>query len=274
MNNSTGGFTLFLIISNLILVIGLVTSWIKAIKNSKEDPRLSKGLQLLQSKISVLEDLSDRTQSQTQKLNMQLDNKLKEVKDLCDLIDKKSESLEKQITQAISERVAAHVPAPTPTVFTPTPSPITNPILNTVPQTFVQSKVDMPSVEGSAGQGYSDKEKYNLAAEMIRNGYSALEVVRELNLTVGEVHFISKIQNDNMAVAKKSNDYSAANFQSQIQKHLSNHTRNMNENIRTNTQAQPSPAFALNTTNKVAAPEINSPTDLKKEIKPYIFKKV
>ncbi|MEN0058082.1 MAG: DUF2802 domain-containing protein, partial [Bdellovibrio sp.] len=52
------------VLVNLILFAGVIGVWIRLSRPAKDDPRLSKGLQLLQSKIAVLEDLSDRTETQ------------------------------------------------------------------------------------------------------------------------------------------------------------------------------------------------------------------
>ena len=45
----------------------------------KDDPRLSRGLQLLQSKIAVLEDLSDRVETQVKQLSAILEEKTRDV---------------------------------------------------------------------------------------------------------------------------------------------------------------------------------------------------
>ncbi len=60
---------------NLFLGLGLAVLWLRFRRPPKEDPRLSRGLQLLQSKISVLEDLSDRTDLQVKQLTNLLDQK-------------------------------------------------------------------------------------------------------------------------------------------------------------------------------------------------------
>jgi biopolymer transport protein ExbB/TolQ len=67
------------IIVNLILIVGIVTVWMRLSRPQKDDPRLSRGLQLLQSKISVLEDLSDRTDRQVDQLTKLLDNKTRQI---------------------------------------------------------------------------------------------------------------------------------------------------------------------------------------------------
>lgn len=71
------------IVVNLFLGLGVVVMWLRLKRPPKDDPRLSRGLQLLQSKISVLEDLSDRTDRQ--------------VKQLTELLDQKSRSLQNKI---------------------------------------------------------------------------------------------------------------------------------------------------------------------------------
>src|ERR1700685_3942866 len=55
--------------------------WIKSRRPPQDDPRLSRGLQLLQSKITVLEDLSDRTDAQVKQLTMILDQKTRYIQD-------------------------------------------------------------------------------------------------------------------------------------------------------------------------------------------------
>lgn len=60
---------------NLVLFAAVAFLWLKLHRPAKDDPRLSKGLQLLQSKISVLEDLSDRTELQVTQLTALIEEK-------------------------------------------------------------------------------------------------------------------------------------------------------------------------------------------------------
>lgn len=73
-------WTLLQIIVNLILFVGIASIWLRLRRPPKDDPRLSRGLQLLQSKISVLEDLSDRTDRQVNQLTKLLDSKAHQLK--------------------------------------------------------------------------------------------------------------------------------------------------------------------------------------------------
>ncbi len=68
-------WTLLQIVFNLITVASIAALWMRLRRPPQDDPRLSRGLQLLQTKITVLEDLSDRTDSQVKQLTQLLDQK-------------------------------------------------------------------------------------------------------------------------------------------------------------------------------------------------------
>jgi hypothetical protein len=53
----------------------MLALWLRLRRPPQDDPRLSRGLQLLQTKITVLEDLSDRTDNQVKQLTSLLDQK-------------------------------------------------------------------------------------------------------------------------------------------------------------------------------------------------------
>ncbi len=74
------------LVLNLSLIGSSLILWQRSKRSPKEDARLSKGLQLLTSKIAILEDLSDRTE--------------KQVTQLTDLIDQKSRSLQTKLFEA------------------------------------------------------------------------------------------------------------------------------------------------------------------------------
>lgn len=64
-----------------ILFLSIGALWFKLQRPPQDDPRLSRGLQLLQSKITVLEDLSDRTDAQVKQLSQLLDQKSRHIQD-------------------------------------------------------------------------------------------------------------------------------------------------------------------------------------------------
>lgn len=61
------------------MLVGFVSLWMRLRRPPQDDPRLSRGLQLLQTKITVLEDLSDRTDAQVKQLSGLLDQKTRVV---------------------------------------------------------------------------------------------------------------------------------------------------------------------------------------------------
>lgn len=67
------------VVIDIFLFVGLFVCIVRSPRTSKDDPRLSRGLQLLQSKISVLEDLSDKTDVQFQKMMSVIEQKVLEV---------------------------------------------------------------------------------------------------------------------------------------------------------------------------------------------------
>jgi hypothetical protein len=74
-------WTLAQLVIDLFLITGCIVMWVRLQKPPQDDPRLSRGLQLLQSKITILEDLSDRTEHQVKQLTQILDQKTRHIQD-------------------------------------------------------------------------------------------------------------------------------------------------------------------------------------------------
>ncbi len=72
-------FLMVLTCLNMILVLGLSFTVFLKVKEKKEDQRITKGLQLLQHKIAILQDLSDKADEQAQRLVYMLDTKSNEL---------------------------------------------------------------------------------------------------------------------------------------------------------------------------------------------------
>jgi hypothetical protein len=68
-------WTLLQIVFDLAVFANVAALWMRMRRPPQDDPRLSRGLQLLQTKITVLEDLSDRTDAQVKQLSALLDQK-------------------------------------------------------------------------------------------------------------------------------------------------------------------------------------------------------
>lgn len=67
----------------------------------KDDPRLSRGLQLLQSKIAVLEDLSDQVEKQFSQLSELLEIKAKNVQSRIQEADQKLEEIRNSMSRSL-----------------------------------------------------------------------------------------------------------------------------------------------------------------------------
>jgi hypothetical protein len=70
-------WTLLQIAFDLVCVVGFIAAWSRLRRPPQDDPRLSRGLQLLQTKITILEDLSNRTDNQAKQLTMLFDQKMR-----------------------------------------------------------------------------------------------------------------------------------------------------------------------------------------------------
>lgn len=72
-------WTLIQVVCNLLFFAGFAIVAMRLRRPPQDDPRLSRGLQLLQTKITILEDLSDRTDQQFKQLNSMLEQKTRQL---------------------------------------------------------------------------------------------------------------------------------------------------------------------------------------------------
>ncbi|MEM7646745.1 MAG: DUF2802 domain-containing protein, partial [Pseudomonadota bacterium] len=100
------------VIVNIFLIVGVTISLIKAFKAREDDPRLTQGLRLLQSKISILEDLSDHTENQVKQLMTLLDKKLHEVRSTINQVNEHIGEVDKSIekSQRMAEMIQNEIP--------------------------------------------------------------------------------------------------------------------------------------------------------------------
>lgn len=162
-------WTFIQIAINIAFLVGLVVVWNRSTRRQKDDPRLSRGLQLLQSKISVLEDLSDRTDLQVKQLIKLIESKTRQLQ------TKVFES-EKQI-QRIDQSM--HKSLEVASIF--------------------QDKI--PHEEIIERQ---NSVKYIQAAQLAHQGRSVDEIVGLVGLSKGEVEFIAKVNKDQLMFDEES----------------------------------------------------------------------
>ncbi len=152
-----------LAVVNIVLALAVTILWLRNLRPPKEDPRLSKGLQLLQSKIAVLEDLSDRTDRQ--------------VKQLIQILEERAKNLQAKLVKAdamMSE--IDHATAKSLKVAN-----------------IFQDKI--PHEEIIERQNTS---KYVQAAKMAHAGSSVEEICQKLNIPRSEAEFIAKVNQDEL----------------------------------------------------------------------------
>jgi hypothetical protein len=148
---------------DLVLAVGVYVLWVKLKQPPQDDPRLSRGLQLLQSKIAVLEDLSDRTEVQVGQLTALLEQKVRKVQ-------AKIEESQKQI-QMIDQSMQRS---------------------REVAEIF-QDKI--PHEEIIERQ---NTIKYIKAAQLAHEGKTVAEISQIVDLPIGEIEFIAKVNRDTL----------------------------------------------------------------------------
>ena len=151
------------VVFNLVVACVVYILWLRLKKPPQDDPRISRGLQLLQSKISVLEDLSDRTEVQVSQLTALLEQKIKKVQ-------LKIEDAGKQIL-AIDQSMERS---------------------REVAKIF-QDKI--PHREIIERQ---NTIKYVKAAKLAHEGRSLAEISQEVDLPIAELEFIAKVNRDDL----------------------------------------------------------------------------
>lgn len=151
------------ILVNLIFAAGFVALWIRLNKPVKDDPRLSRGLQLLQSKIAILEDLSDQVERQVQQV--------------AQLMEMKAKDLQTHVTRA--EEQMRHIE-----IATARSLEVARIFQDRIPhEEIIDRKATL---------------KYIKAARLANQGHSIDEIQEQVDLSRGELDFISKVNRDQL----------------------------------------------------------------------------
>lgn len=157
------------ILVNLILLAGVVGIWVRLSRPPKDDPRLSKGLQLLQSKIAVLEDLSDRTETQVNQLTALLEQKVKDIQAKIQIADKQIQKIDQSMQKSLE---------------------VAKIFQDRIPHTEIIER--------------QNTVKYVKAARMAHQGMSVDEIAREVDLSRGEIEFIANVNRDQLMFCEDS----------------------------------------------------------------------
>ncbi|MCB0391164.1 MAG: DUF2802 domain-containing protein [Bdellovibrionales bacterium] len=151
------------IVFNIFISLAVYVFWVKLRKPPKDDPRLSRGLQLLQSKISVLEDLSDKTELQVEQLNALMEKRIKQVQVTLEEADSKLRKIEESIHR--NKEVA---------------------------------KIFQDQVPHDEIVKRQNTIKYIKAAKMANSGSTVEEIAEEIDLPISEIELIAKLNKDNL----------------------------------------------------------------------------
>lgn len=152
----------------LVLAAGLVALWVRNLRPPKDDPRLSKGLQLLQSKIAVLEDLADRTDTQVQQLNLLIEKKAKELQEKMLEVDRCVSKIDQSLMK--SKEMAK--------LFE-----------DRIPHKEILER--------------QNTAKYVKAARLANQGFSANEICKQVNISAAEVEFIAKVNKNQLMFSEE-----------------------------------------------------------------------
>ena len=148
---------------NIVLGLFVAMLWVRVNRPAKEDPRLSRGLQLLQSKISILEDLSDRTDRQ--------------VKQLVHILEERARGLSNKILKA-EEMIA------------------------TIEQSSAKSRqvaeIFQDKIPHEEIIERQNTAKYVQAAQLAHEGRTAAEISTALDIPESEAEFIVKVNKDEL----------------------------------------------------------------------------
>lgn len=157
------------ILVNLILLAGVVGLWVRLNRPAKDDPRLSKGLQLLQSKIAVLEDLSDRTETQVNQLTALLEQKVKDIQAKIQAADKQIAKIEQNMQKSLE---------------------VAKIFQDRIPHTEILER--------------QNTIKYVKAARLAHQGMTVDEIASQVDLSRGEIEFIAKVNRDQLMFCEDS----------------------------------------------------------------------
>ncbi|MCC6277486.1 MAG: DUF2802 domain-containing protein [Oligoflexia bacterium] len=150
-----------------LIFIAVATLYLmdKVKNRNGETPQLSRGLQLLSSKIAIIQDLMDRAEQQSKELGHLLDSKQSEVQEKLEDVEMSLNKISMSIEK--SKQVAA----------------------------IFQDRI--PHQEIIERQ---NTYKYIKAAKLAHQGISAQEIAKQVDIPAGELELIVKLNRDRLVV--------------------------------------------------------------------------
>lgn len=159
---------LFQVLVDLLFLTAFGITWLKLMRPQKDDPRLSRGLQLLQSKIAVLEDLGDQTDRQFQQMSQLLEAKGREIQSHVDRADEQIRKIELSLGKSLE---------------------VANIFQDRIPhQEIIDRKLTA---------------KYVKAARLAHQGMSVDEIAGQVDLSSAEIEFAVKVNRDELQFSEE-----------------------------------------------------------------------
>ena len=148
---------------NILLLTFVLFSWLTKNKSKVEDQRLTKGLQLLQNKISILQDLSDKSDEQVRKWVHLIEQKSHEVQSQLTHSDEKMLQIEKVLAKALD---------------------VTRAFQDQVPHETLAER--------------QKTSRYVQAAKLAHQGMNAEQISEKTDLSVAEIDIIIKMNRNQL----------------------------------------------------------------------------
>jgi len=148
---------------NLLMLTLLLFSWLTKNKTKIEDQRLTKGLQLLQNKISILQDLSDKSDEQVHKWLHLIEQKSYEVQNQLTRSDEKIAQIEAVLAKALD---------------------VTKAFADQMPHETLAER--------------QKTSRYAQAAKLAHQGYNAEQISQKVDLSVAEIEIIIKMNRNEL----------------------------------------------------------------------------
>lgn len=168
MGDDVSFWVLVQILLNLVLIGAVGVVWVRLSRPAKDDPRLSKGLQLLQSKISVLEDLSDRTETQVSQLTAIIEGKCREIQEKIAAADKQISRIDASAQKSLE---------------------VARIFQDRIPHSEILER--------------QNTIKYVTAARLAHQGHPVEEIARHVDLSRAELEFIAKVNREKLQFSEE-----------------------------------------------------------------------
>ena len=160
---------LTLTLVNLLLITFIIFNWFVRAKTNQDDQRLTKGLQLLQNKISILQDLSDKSDEQVRRWVHLIEQKSADVQGKLMQSDEKIEQIECVLSKALDV-----------------------------------SKIFYDQVPHAEIVERQKTSKYVQAAQLANQGFTSDQIAQKTDLNTAEIDMIIKMNRENLQFSEEN----------------------------------------------------------------------